>query len=115
MISIRTTAAPYLPGWMHQRRYCRPALGRCSSAAVACAGAVASATTVRHVAGRGARRKTDEGGCRAPTRGSTLVVLPERSGGKIIRERGRPRAGGGLERGAALTGSARQRAPRRAA
>jgi hypothetical protein len=114
MISIRTIAAPYLPGWMHQRRYCCRVLLCCSSAAVACAGAIASAT-VRHVAGRGARRKTEERGRRAPTRGSTLVVLPERSGGKNHRISGRPRAGGGLERGAALTGGARQRAPRRAA
>jgi hypothetical protein len=116
MISIRTIAAPYLPDWMHQRRYCRPALGRCSSAAVACGGAGAAVpATARHVAGRGARRKTDEGDRRAPTRGSTLVVLPERSGGKNHRISGRPRAGGGLERGAALTGGARQRTPRRAA
>lgn len=77
MISLRAAAAPYLPGWMHQRRYCRPAISRCSSAAVACAGAIAAAT-VRHVAGRGARRKIDEGDRRAPTRGTTLVVLPER-------------------------------------
>jgi hypothetical protein len=101
---------------MHQRRYCRPALGRCSSAAVACAVASAAVpATDRHVAGRGARGKTDEGDRRAPTRGSTLVVLPERSGGKNHRISGRPRAGGGLERGAALTGGARQRTPRRAA
>ena len=99
---------------MHQRRYRCRVLLHCSSAAVACAGALAAAT-VRHVAGRGARRKTDEGGRRAPTRGTTLVVLPERSGGKNHWISGRPRAGGGLERGAALTGFARQRAPRRAA
>jgi hypothetical protein len=30
-----TAAAPCLPGWMHQRRYYRPALFYCSSAAVA--------------------------------------------------------------------------------
>ena len=114
MIGRRTTAAPYLPGWMHQRRYRCRVLLCCSSAAVAYAGAIAAAT-VRHVAGRGARRKIDEGDRRAPTRGSTLVVLPERSGGKNHRISGRPRAGGGLERGAALTGSARQRTPRRAA
>jgi hypothetical protein len=71
--------------------------------------------TDRHVAGRGARRKIDEGDRRAPTRGSTLVVLPKRSGGKNHRISCRPRAGGGLQRGAALTGSARQRTPRRAA
>ena len=59
--------------------------------------------------------KAEERGRRAPTRGTTLVVLPERSGGKNHRISGRPRAGGGLERGAALTGGARQRAPRRAA
>ena len=116
MISLGTVAAPWLPGWMHQRRYGRPALGRCSSAAVAGGGAGASVpATDRHVAGRGARRKTEERGRRAPTRGSALVVLPERSGGKNHSPSGRPRAGGGLERGAALTGVARQRAPRRAA
>src|ERR1700739_4223091 len=114
MTGRRTTAAPYLPGWMHQRRYRCRVLLHCSSAAVVCAGAIAAATA-RHVAGRGARRKIDEGDRRAPTRGTTLVVLPERSGGKNHRISGRPRAGGGLERGAALTGSARQRAPRRAA
>jgi hypothetical protein len=39
---------------------------------------------LRHVAGRGARRKTEERGRRAPTRGTALVVRPERSGGNII-------------------------------
>ena len=77
MISLRTIAAPYLPGWMHQRRYCCRVLLCCSSAAVACAGAIAAAT-FRHVAGRGARRKIDEGDRRAPTRGLTLILLPER-------------------------------------
>jgi hypothetical protein len=38
----------------------------------------AAPATDRHVAGRGARRKTEERGRRAPTRGSTLIVLPER-------------------------------------
>lgn len=76
-MGILVADAPYLPGWMHQRRYRRRVLLHCSSAAVACAGAIAAAT-VRHVAGRGARKKTDEGGRRAPTRGSTLVVLAER-------------------------------------
>jgi hypothetical protein len=72
---------------MHQRRYCRSALGYCSSAAVACGGVSAAVpATVRHVAGRGARRKTEGRGRRAPTRGSTLVVLAERSGDKIIRQ-----------------------------
>jgi hypothetical protein len=52
---------------MHQRRYRCRVLLRCSSAAVACAGAIAAATD-RHMAGRGARRKIDEGDRRAPTR-----------------------------------------------
>ncbi|HET6256761.1 MAG TPA: hypothetical protein VFE32_22005 [Puia sp.] len=60
---------------MHQRRYHCRVLLRCSSAAVACAGAVAA--TVRHVAGRGARGKIDEGDRRAPTRRIGLSVLPE--------------------------------------
>ena len=80
---IRTAAAPYLPGWMHQRRYCYRVLLRCPSAAVACAGAIASAT-VRHVAGRGARRKTDEGDRRAPTRGTTLLFCRSGAEAKII-------------------------------
>jgi hypothetical protein len=41
---------------------------------------------LRHVAGRGARRKTEERGRRAPTRGTTLVVISERSGDKMIRQ-----------------------------
>jgi len=41
---------------------------------------------LRHVTGRGARGKAEVRGRRAPTRGSALVVVPERRGGIIIRQ-----------------------------
>jgi hypothetical protein len=94
MISLRTTAAPYLPGWMHQRRYGRPALGRCPSAAVALAAAGAAGMieppeesapaecrSPRHrpPCGRPWGPEEDRGTrSPGPTRGTTLVVLPER-------------------------------------
>jgi len=61
-------------------------------------------------------RSSDEAQIAGPLpAGSTLVYCRSASGGKNHGISGRPRAGGGLERGAALTGAARQRAPRRAA
>jgi hypothetical protein len=116
MISIRTTAAPYLPGWMHQRRYCRPALGRCSSAAVACGVLVPQyppPPAMWPAVGPGGRSTKEIAGPLPADR--PWLYCRSVSGGKNHRISGRPRAGGGLGRGAALTGVARQRAPRRAA
>lgn len=49
----------------------------------------------RHAPGSAARRKADKGGRRAATRWWTLVVVPERSGGKIKQISCRAPAGGG--------------------
>jgi len=49
----------------------------------------------RHAPGSAARRKADEGGRRAATRRLTLVVMPERSGGKIKQMSCRAPSGGG--------------------
>ena len=101
MINLCTAAAPCLPGWTHQRRYYRPALFYCLSAAVAYCAAFMSeigrsihcrnvaardsgekrtrpCRHHRHVAGRADRGKAEHRGRRAATRRIGLNVMPQR-------------------------------------
>jgi hypothetical protein len=109
-MSLRTIAAPWLPGWMHQRRYSCRVLLRCSSAAVAGAAAGAVVAAERS-GGRNDRTSvqrpppppcgrpwgTGEGRRRPP--GSYPRYDPGCSAGAARRQNngtsGRPRAGGG--------------------
>jgi len=122
-ISLCTAAAPLSAGWMHQRRYYRPALFYCSSAAVAYCTRLYVGDwpeyTLQECGRAGLGRVTDEAlpppppcgrPCgpeegRAPEAagplpaGSALALGRSASGGHIISQSGRPPAGGGQTTG----------------